>query len=70
MNSTLQFDEASSRRIESIYSTPDVVAQRLVVREALAVKPGERVLDIGAGPGFLAAAPQPPIRISLSLWGN
>lgn len=53
--STLQFDEEASRRVEAIYSTPDVVAQRQAVREALEVKPGERVLDIGAGPGFLAA---------------
>jgi ubiquinone/menaquinone biosynthesis C-methylase UbiE len=55
MNPTLQFDDASSRRIETIYSTPDVVDQRRAVREALAIEPGERVLDIGAGPGFLAA---------------
>lgn len=52
---TLQFEDEASRRIETIYSTPDVVAQRQAVREALAVRPGERVLDIGAGPGFLAA---------------
>jgi ubiquinone/menaquinone biosynthesis C-methylase UbiE len=51
MNSTLQFDEEASRRVEAIYSTPDVVAQRQAVHEALKVKPGERVL----GPGFLAA---------------
>jgi ubiquinone/menaquinone biosynthesis C-methylase UbiE len=55
VNPTLQFDEEASRRVEAIYSTPDVVAQRQAVREALDVKPGERVLDIGAGPGFLAA---------------
>jgi ubiquinone/menaquinone biosynthesis C-methylase UbiE len=55
MSSTLQFDEEESRRIEAIYSTPDVVAQRQAVRDALEVKPGERVLDIEAGPGFLAA---------------
>ncbi len=55
MSPTLQFDDASSRRIETIYSTPDVVAQREAVREALAIGPGERVLDIGSGPGFLAA---------------
>ena len=51
----MQFDDEASRRIETIYSTPDVVAQRKAVREALAIKPGEQVLDIGAGPGFLAA---------------
>jgi arsenite methyltransferase len=31
-----------------------VVQQRRTVREALALKPGEQVLDIGSGPGFLA----------------
>jgi SAM-dependent methyltransferase len=55
MSATLQFDDEASRRIEAIYSTPDVVAQRQVVLLALEAKPGERVLDIGAGPGFLAA---------------
>jgi arsenite methyltransferase len=55
MSSTLQFDDEASHRIETIYSTPDVVAQRQAVREALLVRPGEWVLDIGAGPGFLAA---------------
>jgi ubiquinone/menaquinone biosynthesis C-methylase UbiE len=55
MSSTLRFDDEASRRIEAIYSTPDVFAQRRAVREALGVKPGERVLDIGSGPGFLSA---------------
>ncbi len=55
MSATLQFDDEASRRIEAIYSTPDVVAQRRAVLLALEAKPGERVLDIGAGPGFLAA---------------
>jgi arsenite methyltransferase len=55
MSSTLRFDDEASRRIEAIYSTPDVVAQRQAVSNAIEVKPGERVLDIGSGPGFLAA---------------
>src|SRR5271170_3135153 len=55
MSATLQFDDEASRRIEAIYGTPDVVAQRQAVLLALEAKPGERVLDIGAGPGFLAA---------------
>ena len=55
MSTTLQFDDDASRRIEAIYSTPDVVAQRQAVLLVLQAKPGERVLDIGAGPGFLAA---------------
>ncbi len=35
--------------------TPDVVAQRQEVLRALALRTGERVLDIGSGPGLLAA---------------
>jgi ubiquinone/menaquinone biosynthesis C-methylase UbiE len=41
--------------VEAIYSTPDVVAVRQQVLRALALQPGERVLDVGSGPGFLAA---------------
>ena len=33
---------------------PDVVDQRREVVRALALRPGEHVVDIGAGPGFLA----------------
>jgi arsenite methyltransferase len=53
-NPLLQFDEAASRRIESTYTTPDVVEQRRLVRAALAPRQGESVLDIGSGPGLLA----------------
>src|SRR5207248_11326549 len=37
-----------------MYATPDVIAQRQAVLRMLRLGPGERVLDIGAGPGFLA----------------
>ena len=51
----LQFDPEVSQQIESVYRTPDVVEQRRVVRAALALRPGDRVLDVGVGPGLLAA---------------
>jgi arsenite methyltransferase len=51
--STLEFDDETSRRVESTYLTADVVRQRQIVRDKLALRPGERVLDIGSGPGFL-----------------
>jgi arsenite methyltransferase len=51
----LRFDAEMSRQIESVYTTPDVVEQRRAVRAALALRPGDRVLDVGVGPGLLAA---------------
>jgi ubiquinone/menaquinone biosynthesis C-methylase UbiE len=54
MSGGLQFDEETSRRIEALYLTPEVVAQRSQVLKALALKRGEHVLDIGSGPGLLA----------------
>ena len=54
MSATQQFDEATSRRVETTYMTPDVVEQRRIIRAALGLEPGQDVLDIGSGPGFLA----------------
>ena len=54
--SMLQFDEDAARQIQRIYSTPDVVQQRAEVLALLAAQPGERVLDVGSGPGFLVAS--------------
>jgi len=50
----MDFDERASRHVESVYTTPDVVEQRRLTIAALDLQPGEAVLDIGAGPGFLA----------------
>lgn len=54
--SMLQFDEDGARHIQRVYSTPDVVQQRAEVLALLAARPGEHVLDIGSGPGFLVAS--------------
>src|SRR5262249_9052597 len=51
----LDFHEENARRLEAIYTTPDVIEQRRAIRAALSLQSGERVLDIGSGPGFLAA---------------
>jgi ubiquinone/menaquinone biosynthesis C-methylase UbiE len=50
----LQFDEKAAKAVETTYMAPDIVEQRRATRALLALQPGERVLDIGSGPGFLA----------------
>jgi arsenite methyltransferase len=51
----LQFDEDAARQVEATYSTQDVIEQRRATRAVLALQPGEHVVDVGSGPGFLAA---------------
>ncbi|MFI7060351.1 methyltransferase domain-containing protein [Kribbella sp. NPDC050124] len=57
----LEFDPGISRQVEVVYTAPDVVEQRRVVRAALALRPGDRVLDVGVGPGLLAAEMAPEV---------
>jgi arsenite methyltransferase len=51
--SGLTFTEDAARHLARVYLTPDVVAQRAETIKQLALSPGERVLDVGCGPGFL-----------------
>lgn len=52
----LPFDGDSARRLARTYATPDVVEQRRRTLELLDVRPGERVLDVGTGPGQLLSS--------------
>ena len=49
----LQFSEEAARKLQAAYTTADVIAQRAFTLELLALLPGEIVLDVGCGPGFL-----------------
>jgi ubiquinone/menaquinone biosynthesis C-methylase UbiE len=50
----VEFDPAVAQRLTAVYMTPDVIEQRRQTLAALALRPGERVVDIGGAPGYLA----------------
>ena len=50
--SQIVFDEKMVAQLEAIYATRDVMRRRRLVREALGAKAGERIVDVGCGPGF------------------
>jgi arsenite methyltransferase len=48
----LVFDEKIVEQLEVLYRSRDVLRRRKLVYEALGARPGDRVLDVGCGPGF------------------
>jgi len=48
------YGDQASRQTERIYLSPEIVRQRQRTLELLAPAKGERILDIGCGPGLLA----------------
>lgn len=55
MTSVQSFDDTASRKLEAVYQTPDVIAQRHRSLTVLEPREGERIVDIGSGPGLLMA---------------
>lgn len=49
----MDYDEAAAERLEAVYLGADVVNQRKETRRCLGLRPGESVIDVGSGPGFL-----------------
>lgn len=52
--SELKFEGETMHRLERLYHSRDVTSRRAATIELLALRAGEKVLDIGSGPGFLA----------------
>ena len=50
--SQLEFDRRLVERLERLYATRDLLRRRELVRAALGAQAGDRVLDVGCGPGF------------------
>jgi ubiquinone/menaquinone biosynthesis C-methylase UbiE len=51
----LEFDASLVEQLEVLYHKRDVLRRRALVHAALDAQPGERLLDVGCGPGFYVA---------------
>jgi arsenite methyltransferase len=51
--SGLEFTNQAAKRLEALYMTADVVAQRSETLKKLNLAAGDSVIDLGSGPGFL-----------------
>jgi arsenite methyltransferase len=51
----MEYNEEESKRTEQAYLSPEIVLQRKRILEKLKPVRGERIVDVGSGPGLLAA---------------
>ena len=65
----LEYNEEASKKLLAVYTTPDVEAQRHQFVNAINLKPGDKVLDVGSGPGFFAKIMSEKVGQSGSIYG-
>src|SRR5262245_50880904 len=57
----LEYGDEASRLVDEINNVPDTIGRRQAILRALNLKTGERVLDIGSGPGHQALEMSPMV---------
>ena len=57
----LEYGDEASRLVEAINTVPDTIGRRRAILRALNLKTGERVLDVGSGPGHQALEMSPMV---------
>jgi arsenite methyltransferase len=57
----LKSQDEGARLVEAINMVPDTIGRRQAILRALRLKTGERVLDIGSGPGHQALEMAPMV---------
>lgn len=55
MTGIVSYDRANASRVDRQYAAPSLVRQRKRTLQAMALRRGQQVLDIGCGPGYLAS---------------
>lgn len=53
MANKIKYNEKESKDTERVYLAPEVVRQRMRTLEVLSPRAGERIIDVGCGPGLL-----------------
>lgn len=69
MSAFLKFDDQQAYQAEAQYHSPEIIQQREELRALLELQAGDRVLDIGCGPGILVSEMAEEVGSTGTIWG-